>query len=52
MYRNSHDLYICYGVWNMLAKLVKFKDAAIVDMKSDKILFDFAKFIIAPAFYF
>ena len=35
MYRNSHDLYICYGVWNMLAKLVKFKDATIVDMKSD-----------------
>ena len=35
MYKNSHDLYICYGVWNMLAKLVKFKDAAIVDIKSE-----------------
>ena len=47
MYRNSHDLYICYGVWNMLAKLVKFKDAAIVDMKNQ------IKYLqIAPAFYF
>ena len=35
MYRNSHDLYICYGVWNMFAKLVKFKDATIVDIQSD-----------------
>ena len=35
MYRNSHDLYICYGVWNMFAKLVKSKEATVVDMKSD-----------------